>query len=483
MLYEVASKPQPLETVLQNLIPRSLVERRKYLDDALHTNRLRYFHSQQFLPRTDIELKINLEASLEGKWIILHFMEFNGSWQKPPVQVLIKPGAKPDDFYITDLGDHQAAFDAIGLGKADVGDPAFIMTDLHNQAVLPHVDAVEAGRDYVLHAAVKNVRFVYVDPEGCVRELLQAVIYGALWRPWCDRVRSGLGISEWAAMTFMRGDDPIPPEYKYFRFSTDANNLDCVSVRTDAFSPMRMLFEEYPVNRVSQWAIVRFPAPSFLRDHALSSTDPWRQHMYSETQLIEHYWFTHCADIAVPSRIRPGVRLLESGLAADAGLSDAPPLHKDEKRARDKKFLEYAPDLRRELVRLARFTPGCHEFATRALVTSVAMRERYECTYWEELGLHEVPEVVSDDVDVTLRAIRAYGDARKAFLWGRKEEWRESQAKFEHEARIVYFKERIGDPTLSDELDDRLKALLGWIKCQDDHDQVKDYRVFNPKYE
>jgi hypothetical protein len=476
VLYELASKPQPLETVMQGLIPRTAAERQKYLDDALHANRLRFFHSQQFLPETDIKTKTNLNAP-EGKWITLHFMECNGSWKKPPIQILIKPGAEPADYYITNLGDHEAAFDAIGLGKADNGDPAFIMTDKHDQPVLPHVDAVEAGGDYVLHGAAKNVRFVYVDPDGYSREFLQPVLHGAPWRPWSDRVRIGLGISEWAAMTFMRSGEPIPPQYKYFRFSADVDNLDCVSVRTDSFSPNRMLYEEYPVQRISQYSMVRLPPLPF------PSADPPRQHTYTEIQLMEHYWFTHCADIALPSEVRPGVRFLQNGLEEGARLIGTLPLHKGERRACDKRFVEYSADLRQQLVRLARFTPGCRDFAIRVLVCCVAMRQRFECSYWEELGLHEVPEVVSEDVDVTLRALRAYGVARKAFLLGRMDEWRESRDKFEHDARVVFFKERIGDPKISDELDDRLKALLGWIKWQDDHNLVKDYRVFNPKFE
>lgn len=197
---------------------------------------------------------------------------------------------------------------------------------------------------------------------------------------------------------------------------------------------------------------------------------------------MEHYWFTHSADRAVSNQIRPGVRLFPMGLE-DLGPLAAPPIHLGEKRARDKRFTEYPPDLRAELVRLARYTAGCRAFAMDLLEYCVSVRLCYACRYFQELGLDDVPELVSEDVLVARRALREYGDVRKLLIWGRIDEWRARMDRIAYEARVVVFKAAMGDPALSDELDDRLKVILGWIKDMDDRGRVGDYRVFTPKFE
>jgi hypothetical protein len=256
MLYDVASKPKPLDKVRRNLIPTSLTRRREYIRQSFLTNKLGCFLAAEFVPQVyDIPSWVSNPET--EKVITLHFMEYNGSWKKPAMHLLLKPGPRPSTVYITDLGPHESNFHAIGLGRAEVGAPAFIVTDaVMNLPVLLHFDNVKAGDAYVLHAATKMVHFKYIDLEGIMRELLNPVVYGEPPRMWTDRVRAGLGISEWASMTFLRHGQPFPPDYKNFNFSDNIDELDWVIVRTDVWSEHRMLYHEHPVERIPEWTLV-----------------------------------------------------------------------------------------------------------------------------------------------------------------------------------------------------------------------------------
>lgn len=204
--------------------------------------------------------------------------------------------------------------------------------------------------------------------------------------------------------------------------------------------------------------------------------------MYTDTQLVEHYWFTTCADIAIPRQMRPGIRFIAQD-AEEPISAAALPLKRGEARARDRTFNEYAPDLRRAVVRLAMATAGHRDFVVAALSHCLSLRLHYpQSQEWTDTGFTDVVELLPEDVNTVRRAIELYGGARTDLLRGRMEEWQQAKLNFEHGARLVYFKERMAAPSLSDDSDDRIRALLGWITWQDDVGFIRDHSVFHPKY-
>jgi hypothetical protein len=275
--YQNALKARGIGEVQKNLIPKEKAI--EYMDTALRVDMLRYVHDQQFRP-VSIEMNIDLGdvselsegvvssdtdtattlvlPTSEGKWITLNFMEYNGSWKKPHMSVCVSRGksAKKSNYYLTDLADYQAELDRVSLGKDIVGEAAFIITDLKNKPVVPDFDTIKAHSEYVLHLAPKHVRFAYEDEKGNTRELLQAVRYGEPKRQLMDRVRWGLGISEWAPMTVMRDGTPIHAEFKNFRFSSNAHKIDSVTIDIRKFSAQNVRYSEYPVERISEFTLV-----------------------------------------------------------------------------------------------------------------------------------------------------------------------------------------------------------------------------------
>jgi hypothetical protein len=260
-MYRAASKAKPLGLVLANLMPSYKWTARAMINCARTVDLVKFFHEQQFLPNTGLEMNfdlIDLEASAEGKWVTLHFMEYNGSWKTPHIRVFVNGGNKAD-YFLTDLSNYQTAFDKIGLGKDQVGkETAFIITDADDKPVYPHVDFLKTTYNYVLHVAIKHVRFVYVDDDRYKRELLAPVIYGEPSKQLDKRIRAGLGVADGAAVTMLRGETPMHPEFRNFRFSRDLDDIDTVNIRVDLFCAQTRRFDEYPVERIPMSALVCF---------------------------------------------------------------------------------------------------------------------------------------------------------------------------------------------------------------------------------
>lgn len=196
---------------------------------------------------------------------------------------------------------------------------------------------------------------------------------------------------------------------------------------------------------------------------------------------MEHYWFTHCVDIAVPARYRPGVR---KGNRGSAG-ADAPPLTAGDERLRDKRFEEYTADMRRELVRLAIATPGHCAFVGALLNHCVFLRLKHAGSkYWELAGLGAVVELVSADVVVVHRAIKVFGAARK-LLRDRSSmrEWEECKEDIRRRGVATLRRSLQEPPLVSDDDNDRLNFMLTHLLCMSETGQIEDYRVFHPVWE
>lgn len=272
-----ASQPKPLSQVQQNLMPSDKAEALKLIKTRMEEDMFKFFHKQQLRPRPDTILtNINPNVSVapkspdEGILIKLQYMEYNGSWKMNGVIVFVEPGkfmdSPPGDFHVTDLAGYQNLFDKLGLGKEQLGEAAFLITDLDDNPIHPHLDSfrdAEVGAEYVLHVAPKHVCFILTDDEGNERQFLEVVKYGEPARQLCDRIRAGLGISEWAAMTMLRDGEPFYVEFKNFRFSKNPADIDVVTITTKKFCHQQVYYKEYPVARISPLAIVRFSvAPS-----------------------------------------------------------------------------------------------------------------------------------------------------------------------------------------------------------------------------
>jgi hypothetical protein len=205
-----------------------------------------------------------------------------------------------------------------------------------------------------------------------------------------------------------------------------------------------------------------------------------QQHKYTQKQLMEHYWFTHYVDIAVPARCRPGVRKGDKG---GEGAS-APPLVAGDERVRDNRFDEYTVDMRRELVRLAIATPGHCAFVGALLEYCVLLRLKYAASkYWELAGLKDVVELVSEDVVVVHRAIKTFGAARQLLRDGRTREWEQSKEKMRRDGIAALSRSLQEPPLVSDDDDDRLNFIVRHLLWLSETDQIEDYRVFHPVWE
>jgi hypothetical protein len=93
-----------------------------------------------------------------------------------------------------------------------------------------------------------------------------------------------------------------------------------------------------------------------------------------------------------------------------------------------------------------------------------------------------VVDLVSEDVEVVLRAIRKHGEKRMALLLGRKAEWEASLKEIEEDGIKVLDKAHRTPDRIGDEASDRLTLILGLFRFCELEGLVSDPRVFHPKY-